>query len=131
MVNRRGLQVVLGVMGSIATAAGVRGAITGAAEVLEGGPVSANVDSEYRFYAAFYPVIGVLLLRAARAPESETVVVRAASAGFLLAACSRALSVRRLGRPHPLQQTLMLIEFVVPALVVPWHTRVRSASLRD
>ena len=127
-VSRRGLQLVLGAIGAVAVGAGASAVVRGAAEVRDGGPVSANVDSEYRFYAAWYPVFGVLLLRAARAPESDAGIVRAAAAGFLLAACSRALSVWRLGPPHALQKVLMGLEFVIPVVVVPWQASVSSSS---
>src|SRR5256885_9670931 len=36
---------------------------------------SANVDSEMRFFASWYAVLGVLVLCAARRPESETTIV--------------------------------------------------------
>ena len=127
-MTKRGLQVVLGAIGAVAVGAGANAVVRGAAEVREGGHVSANVDSEYRFYASWYPVFGVLLLRAARAPESEAVIVRAAAAGVLLAACSRVLSVLRLGPPHVLQRVLMGLEFVIPAVVVPWQASVSRAS---
>jgi hypothetical protein len=98
--------------------------LRGAAEVTGGGPVSARVDSEYRFYAAWYPVMGVLLLRAARAPEREAVVVRAVGAGFFTAACGRVLSLRSLGPPNTLQKVLMAVEFAIPVVIVPWQAQV-------
>lgn len=76
----------------------------------------ANVDSEYRFHAARYPISGVLLVRAAG--------VRAFSAGLLLAASGRTLSVRKLGPPNALQRVLMALEFAIPAVIVPWQAAV-------
>lgn len=122
---RRGLQLMLGTLGAVALVAGTRGVLRGAAEVPKGGDVAANIDSEYRFYASWYPVFGLLLLRAARAPERESVIVRACAGGFLLAATARVMSLRALGAPHPSQQVLLGLEFIVPAALLPWHEKVR------
>jgi hypothetical protein len=98
--------------------------LRGAGGVLEGGPVSANVDSEVRFFASWYAVLGVLVLKAARRPESEAAVVRACGAGFLLAAVGRVLSMRSAGRPHWLFRVLTGVELAVPVVIVPWQRRV-------
>jgi hypothetical protein len=92
--------------------------------VSDGGDVSVNVDSEFRFYASWYAVIGVLLLGAARRPESETVIVRACGTGFVVAAASRLLSMKATGSPHVLFRILTVIEFVVPAVIIPWQSKV-------
>ncbi len=120
---------MLATIGAVATVAGAHGVARGAGEGGGGGPVSARVDSEYRFYAAWYPVFGVLLLRAARAPEREALIVRAAAAGFLTAACGRMLSIRALGPPNALQKILMGLEFTIPPLVVPWQAVVARECL--
>ena len=125
-MSRRGLQVALTTIGVVATVAGGSGVVRGAAEVKGGGPVSAPVDSEYRFYAAWYPVLGVLLLRASRRPEVETTIVRACAAGFFLAACGRVLSIRSLGAPNSVQKFLLGVEFVIPAVVIPWQAAIAN-----
>ncbi len=122
--GRRGLQVVLSAIGVVATVAGSSAVVQGSANVLRGGEVSANVDSEFRFYASWYAVFGLLLLRAARRPESETVIVRACGSGFLLAGSSRLLSMKASGAPHPLFKVLTAIEFLIPAVIIPWQSRV-------
>ena len=130
-MSRRGLQALLAVIGVVATLAGARGVLKGSAEVLEGGPVSANVDSEYRFYASWYHVLGLLVLRAARRPESEATIVRACAGGFLVAACGRVMSIRSVGQPHALQKVLTGLEFAIPVVIVPWQTRVARESRDD
>ena len=126
--SRPGLVALLTALGAVATFEGARGVVSGARQVVAGGPVSANVDSEFRFYSAWYAVFGVLLLGAARRPEHEGRLVRTAAAGFLLAAGGRALSARSLGPPHPLQRLLMAAELVLPAVLVPWQARVAQAA---
>ena len=125
---RGGLVALLAAIGTVASFEGARGVIQGARQVVDGGAVSANVDSEYRFYSAWYAVLGVLVLGAARHPEREARVVRATAAGFLAAACGRALSARSAGPPHPLQRGLLAIELVLPAVLVPWQARVSRRS---
>jgi Domain of unknown function (DUF4345) len=128
---RRGLQLALATIGTGAATIGARDLLTGGDGVVEGGRVSANVDSELRFRAAWYVVFGVLLLRAARSPESETAIVRACGAGFLLAACGRLLSIRALGQPSTVFKVLMALEFAIPAAIVPWQSAVRRSLSRD
>ncbi len=79
-MSRRGLQLALTVIGAVAVVFGGLGVARGAAGVLEGGKVSANVDSELRFFASWYAVLGALLLRAARRPETDGAIVRAFAA---------------------------------------------------
>lgn len=128
ITSRRGLQLALGAIGTVATVAGSDAVLRGAAQVLDGGDASANLDTELRFYASWYVVFGVLMLRAARRPEAETTTVRACGAGFLLAAFGRAVSSRAVGRPHPLFQVLMAMEAAIPVVLIPWQRRVRSLS---
>jgi len=127
-MSRRALQAVLTVIGTVATVEGGRGVLQGASQVVDGGTVSANVDSEYRFYSSWYQVLGVLVLRAARRPESETTIVRACGAGFFVAACGRVLSMRSVGSPHLLQKGLLALEFAIPAVIVPWQAAVARGS---
>jgi hypothetical protein len=130
-MDRRWLQVVLAGIGSVATLAGAQGLARGVGGVLRGGRVSANIDSEYRFHASWYGVLGVLLLLAARRPEEETRIVRACSAGFLAAAMGRLLSWASVGRPHPWFLFLLGLELAIPGVIVPWQHRVaREASRR-
>jgi len=126
--SRQALRSALTGLGALATVAGASGMIRGASEVVEAGPFSANVDSEYRFYAAWYHLVGLVLLRAAQRPEDARPVVRAVAAGLLAAASARVLSIRAMGRPHPYQRALMAAEFAIPAVIVPWQARVARRS---
>jgi uncharacterized protein DUF4345 len=105
--------------------------MTGGDGVLQGGKVSANVDSELRFRASWYTLFGLLILRAARCPESETTIVRACGAGFFLAACGRMLSIRSVGPPTTVFKLLTGIEFAIPAVLVPWQHAVRRRSAME
>ncbi|MEY2467368.1 MAG: hypothetical protein QOF21_66 [Actinomycetota bacterium] len=108
-------------MGVIATAAGADGVLRGAGAVRRGGPLSADVDSEFRFFAAWYAAAGLSLLDAARAPEEAARAVRMSCGGLLFGALGRALSIKRFGRPSPLYRILMGIEIALPMLLIVWH----------
>ena len=125
MRRRSGLRLVLGGIGAVAATFGALGVVQGGRGVLNGGTVSPNVDSELRFFASWYAVLGLLLLRAVRHPESETTIVRACGPGFLIAACGRLLSMKAVGPPSGLFKILTAVEFAIPAVIVPWQEAVR------
>ena len=118
---RRGLRIFLAVLGSVMVVAGAAGVLLGVGTVVGASAVNANVDSEIRFFAAWYTVAGVLLLRSLRRIEDASDVVLMVAAGFFLAGCARALSWFVVGRPHWQQLVLMGIELVLPCVIVPWH----------
>lgn len=119
---RRGLQVLVGAIGVVAVGAGLAGVLLGADQVLGPGTASPGVDSELRFFAAWYVVAGLLLLRTVREVEREAWTIRIVAGGFLLAAIGRMLSIASAGWPHPLYVVLTVIEVVLPFVVVPWQT---------
>jgi hypothetical protein len=123
-MSRRGLQVFLTLLGAIALGFGALAVVTGTALIPDGGAAPASVDSELRFYAAWYAAAGVLLLRSARRIESHGATVRAICAVFFLGGCARVLSLIALGMPDPLFVVLMAIELVIPAAIIPWHSAV-------
>jgi hypothetical protein len=123
-MNRRWLQVIVMVLGAVALVFGALTILIGAAFVLDGGRVSASVDSELRFYAAWYAAAGVVLLRASARIESEGSAIRAVCVVFFIAGCARLLSLIFVGTPHPVFLALMVAELTIPALVVPWQSAV-------
>ncbi len=124
--------MVVTVLGIVAVAAGAHTVLIGGDSVLNHGDVSAGVDSELRFYAAWYVVAGALLLRAVRRIESEALIVRAVGAAFFIAGSARLLSLVTVGTPHAFALVLMVLEFVIPVVIVPWQAAVaRSASAHE
>jgi hypothetical protein len=110
-------------VGAVATVAGARGVLVGATETPGTTAVAANVDSEYRFYAAWYHVVGLVLLRAARSEEVDRAAVQLCAGGFGIAAAGRLLSLRKVGRPHPSQLALLVLEIVIAVGLPTWHRR--------
>ena len=121
---RRGLTIFLAVLGSVMVVAGAAGLLLGVGTVVGASPVNPNVDSEIRFFSAWYTVAGALLLRSLGRIEGATDVVLMVGAGFFLAGCARGLSWLVVGRPHGLQLLLMAIELVLPWVIVPWQRSV-------
>lgn len=130
---RRGLSAVLAGLGGVAILAGSHDVLRGALGVrgTRTTPVDPSLDSELRFFAAWYVVAGALMVRAARAPEREGSAVRLISAGWFVAALGRLLSLRSAGRPHELYVALTAAELVIAGGLVPWQQRVERAAQGD
>ena len=111
--------------------AGSLSVVFGASSVLDSGDVTADVDSEMRFYAVWYVVAGAFLLRATRRVEAETWTIRLVAAAFFVAGCSRILSWVVVGRPHLPQLILIVIELILPLVVIPWQASVARGAASE
>ena len=127
-MSRKGLRAVLTVLGGVALAAALLTLIGGASTIIGVEDVSPSVDSEMRFYATWYALAGIALLRAARDVEGATLTVRAVGAAFFVAACARLLSLVVVGRPHTFAIALMVVEFLIPLAIVPWQASISRRS---
>jgi hypothetical protein len=122
------LRAVLYAGGAIATSAGLHTALAGARSVPPWRHASPMVESELRFYSAYYVAYGLALIRTARSTEPDPDAVRALAATLFLAGLARAGAWVATGRPHPAQQALLAIELAAPPLVVAQLARAGSAS---
>jgi hypothetical protein len=129
-MSRRGLQLTLTVSGLVATVFGAQGVLTGVGGVRKGGTASANVDSELRFFSAWYAVGGLTMLRAARRVESDGATIRLICVGWLMAACGRLLSANQVGKPDRVFRVLTGAELAIPAVIVPWQAMVARQAAR-
>ena len=123
-MGRRGLQVILAIIGVVAVTAGGLTVLLGADSLIGAGAASPTIDSELRFYAAWYVIAGALLLRSVRRVESEAVIIRAVCAGLFLGGSGRLVSLIAVGTPHPVAMVLMGLEFAIPLVIVPWQAAV-------
>lgn len=87
-----------------------------------------SVESELRFYAAFYVAYGLATLSIAPRAERETGAVRALAGALLLAGLARAGGWHAAGRPHEVQRGLLAIELAAPPLLVAWQARLASSG---
>ena len=115
-------------LGVTALAAGARGLLIGAREVSDAPAVEASVDSEYRFYAAWYPMLGIALLTEADRGSTDGRLIRFVAAGLGLAATGRAVSIRTVGWPHRSQVGLLALEAALAAALPRWFERASRAA---
>jgi hypothetical protein len=118
---RGALQAILAVLGAVMVLAGASTVLLGATSIVGVDTPSPSADSEMRFYAVWYVIAGVFLLRALRTLETSTTTVRLVAVGFFAAGCARALSWLVVGRPSSVAVALMVVELVLPLVIVPWH----------
>jgi uncharacterized protein DUF4345 len=86
------------------------------------------VESELRFYAAFYVAYGVVALRTAPRAEKATMAVRGLGSALFLAGLARAGGWLTVGKPHGLQRGLLAIELLGPPLILAWQARVAATD---
>jgi hypothetical protein len=85
------------------------------------------VESELRFYSAFYVAYGLLVLRTATRPHPDPTAVRGVAGALLLGALGRAGAWLSVGKPHRFQRGLLAVELVLPPLFVVEQARRRPA----
>jgi hypothetical protein len=127
-MSRKGLQAFLTLLGCVAVIFGGLAMVLGAASVPRPGSFTSNLDSELRFFATWYVIVGVLLLRTVRDVESQATIIRTIAAGAFLAGCARALGWAAGGAPDTQFAVLMVIELAIPIVVVPWQSAVARAA---
>ena len=124
MDTRRGLQIAVALLGIVALVAGAVGVVWGAALVQGAGSYSPSVDNELRFFAAWYATAGVLVLRTVPRIEAHRDTLRVVCIAVFVAACGRVVSLVTVGVPDTLYVVLMVVEFALPAVLLPWHAAV-------
>jgi hypothetical protein len=124
--SRRALRALLSLGGVVATTAGLDTVIRGARSLPGQNLANAAVESELRFYAAFYVAYGIAVLRVAPKADSETRAVRSLAGALFLAGVGRAAASFAAGRPHELQRALLVVELAAPPLIVSWQARLAA-----
>ena len=120
------LRVVTAVMGAGILVIGLDAVIRGADAIPGTSSAAARIDSEVRFFAAWYALAGALLLLAAARRVAAPPIVIAVGAGFFLAACGRLLSWATVGQPETFQVVLMYVEFAIAVTLIPWQIAVTN-----
>jgi hypothetical protein len=113
--------------GAVAALAGAHGMLGGARGVPG---LSENVDpvleSELRFYSAFYLSYGLSMLSVARRADRDATATRALMAPLFLAGLARVIGWISVGRPNRAQRVLLAIELGGPPLITAWQARVSA-----
>ncbi len=91
------------------------------------GEAPPNIDSEVRFFGAWYAIAGIFILRAARRNELTTWLIRGVGVTLFAAASARLLGWATVGRPTSLQFLLTAIEYALSVVLVVWQSSVERA----
>jgi uncharacterized membrane protein YgdD (TMEM256/DUF423 family) len=122
-VSRTALRAVFRVGGAVATVAGLHTVAAGAKSIAGQDVANASVESELRFYAAFYVAYGLAVLRVAPRADRDRAAVQALAGALFFAGLARASGWLAVGRPHPLHRGLLVIELAAPPAIVAWQKR--------
>jgi hypothetical protein len=114
--------------GAVATIAGLHTVMAGVRSLPGRQSASAPVESELRFYAAFYVAYGLAALRIAPRADHDARAVRALAGALFLAGLARGGGWLAAGPPHPLQRALLVIELAAPPTMVAWQARYSRPS---
>ena len=82
-----------------------------------------DIESELRFFAAFYASYGALMLSAAPRVDRDAAAVNGLAAALFLAGVGRLAGWASVGRPNPTQLGLLAIELCAPPVVAVWRSR--------
>ena len=122
--SRQLLQGLLVAVGVTPIATGIYAVLTGTDGIPGDAAASANIDSELRFFAAFWIAYGVAALRVAAQVERQTLAVRALALVLFAGGIARVVAWIASGRPDALFLVLLALELLIPPLMVSWQSRV-------
>ncbi|MEX2196395.1 MAG: DUF4345 domain-containing protein [Thermoleophilaceae bacterium] len=117
------LRAILTAGGAVASTAGMDTMLRGVRSVPGDQRANAAVDSELRYYGAFYAAYGLTLLRVARRHGRHPDAVRGAAGALMLAGLARAGGWAAHGAPHPAQRALLVVELALPPAIVALQRR--------
>jgi Domain of unknown function (DUF4345) len=126
--QERRLRGALCLGGTIATLAGLHTMLAGGKSFPPWRHAGPMVESELRFYSAFYVAYGLHSLRASARAKLDPTTLNATAAALFLAGAGRAGAWVAVGKPHPLQRALLAIELAAPALVLLERARRQPGS---
>jgi hypothetical protein len=122
------LRAALYAGGLVATAAGGHSALAGARSVPGEDRANPSLESELRYYAAFYAAYGVAALRVAPRADRDPEAVRVLAAVLFATGLARAGGWLVAGRPHAMQRFLLGVELAVPSALVGLQRRIDSSA---
>ena len=122
--GRNPLRAALYVGGLVATSAGLHTVLAGVKSLPGKQRANSSVDSELRFYAAFYVAYGLAVLRTAPRADRDVAAVRGLAGALFLAGLARGGAWLATGKPHPAQRALLAIELAAPPILVASQARV-------
>lgn len=116
---KRGLQILLGVLSLIPIVLAIQN-IGGGAAALQDGPVSAALDSQFRYLSTFYLALTALIWWMIPNIERHKVPLRILIGAIFLGCLARMYSMAEVGHPGDELFAGIIIEFAL-ILVIPWQ----------
>ncbi|MEP1660824.1 MAG: DUF4345 domain-containing protein, partial [Anderseniella sp.] len=113
--------------GLISIFLGATGVLFGAVEHSGGAEVAAALDNQYRYLAAVYVAVGLMILWSSGDVKGRVAALRFAMLGWFLGGLARIVSWLTVGEPASWQVSGMAIELIVPVVLVLWQERVIRA----
>ena len=126
----RSLQLFLYVFAAVAIVAGAATVVLGSESIPAAGDPGANLESELRFYSAWWVGAGVFLAWLAPRVGELARELRAFCALLFLAATARLLAAWETDWPSTGQIVLMAVEFALSVILVAWQARASRAQPR-
>jgi hypothetical protein len=115
-------------VGAVATTAGLDTVLRGAKSLPGEDTANPSVESDLRYYGAFYVAYGVAALRVAPRADRDTAAVRALAGALFFAGLARAGGWLAAGRPHAAQRGLLAAELAVPPVLVAGQARLTRGA---
>ncbi len=122
--SARALRLTFAGGGAVATLAGLHGMLFGARSV-PGLSQAADpvLESEFRFFSAFYVAYGALMLSASPRVDRDARTANGLAGALFLAGTGRLAGWATVGRPNPAQLGLLAIELGAPPILAVWRSR--------
>ena len=128
MRSLRAFQILLVLLALFTVTVGTTEVLFGTAPLPGDTEVSPTVDSNYRFFAAIFLAVGVMMLWIARNPLERGQALWWVAGAVLLGGLARIVSLFAAGSPAPLMYALLVIELVAPPVLVLWHRALTRAA---
>ncbi|MGP4002781.1 DUF4345 domain-containing protein [Streptomyces sp. 8N706] len=128
MSSRHSLQTVLILLALFVVGTGIFDVINGAAGLPGHPEVSTTVDSNYRFFAGIWITLGIVMMRCVPHVERTGAALRAVCGAVFLGGLARLISYADAGAPHRLFTAFIVVEFVVPAVLIAWQSRLVASG---
>jgi hypothetical protein len=126
--SRRALQATVIGLGALATSTGAAALLRGTAIIRDAPPPHPNVESEHRYFAAWWTALGPVLWTLAPDIERHERAVRAIGAATFAGGLARLLAAQQAGPPDPLYRFLTAVELALPPVLVAWQRAVARAA---
>ncbi len=123
-LERRGIRGLFYLGGCVAGSAGLHTVAAGARAIPGEDRASASVESELRFYGAFYAAYGFALLRVAPDADRDGAAVKSMAGALFLGGLARGAAWIAAGRPHRLHRALLAVELAAPPALIAWQRRI-------